>query len=581
MIKSFWNLFESRSDVEGLDFKKAPAWRPLGRLPNWSSSLDCPGVHNRQKKVNRYLRYQESRLKKLHVTKNFHSIVILWFILLKTSKSYQVTLFNRTYPEWYWKVSTGDSFRILKTFMNQIRKWDLTLELKRFYILKKSGKFRPIGSPTLASRMISKSLNDLLYFTHEDKLATYQHAYRLERGTHTALLEIWLRITNLNQTCVYEFDFQTYFNSVKTDWVIAYLKRRSTILSLVINRVLHGIRYTFDRDIRLLPEEAEMRLLATKHWGPKPKLVRKGLPQGLSISPLLATMVLDSLPAVEGLVMYADDGVILSETEDDTKINKWFESLEIFGIKLEPTKSGRTKGSFKFCGVTFDIGEETVSWEGHNFSWKGRDVNATGTLFDVWGWFRTVSQYYGKKSVGWTWEIDKLAAINEFKGTEGNWWHWLKIVWAGVWSAESYKGERYFIGKGIYNISSSSTRCCDRILGRLKDFRLVKIKEFNWVGDSYARYLYSNRGKYWERSNYVTDLMDLMVGVNLGAGVKFPMIKKPLPKIVGEKSTKMQKQEPKIIRVETNRYKYKGKKLPWLQTKVGPRKVMAITKKGR
>jgi len=32
-------------------------------------------------------------------------------------------------------------------------------------------------------------------------------------------------------------------------------------------------------------------------------------------------MVLDSLPAVDGLVMYADDGVILSENENDTKIN--------------------------------------------------------------------------------------------------------------------------------------------------------------------------------------------------------------------------------------------------------------------
>jgi len=74
--------------------------------------------------------------------------------------------------------------------MNKIRKWDLVLELKRFYILKKNGKFRPIGSPTLASRMISKAFNDLIYFTFEDKLATYQHAYRKERGTHTALLEI-------------------------------------------------------------------------------------------------------------------------------------------------------------------------------------------------------------------------------------------------------------------------------------------------------------------------------------------------------------------------------------------------------
>jgi hypothetical protein len=33
-------------------------------------------------------------------------------------------------------------------------------------------------------------------------------------------------------------------------------------------------------------------------------------------------MVLDSLPAIEGLVMYADDGVILSKEENDPKINE-------------------------------------------------------------------------------------------------------------------------------------------------------------------------------------------------------------------------------------------------------------------
>jgi retron-type reverse transcriptase len=100
----------------------------------------------------------------------------------------------------------------------------------------------------------------------------------------------------------------------------------------------------------------------------KPKLVRKGLPQGLSISPILATMVLDSLPSVEGLVMYADDGVILSEKKEDTKIFKWFEDLKIFGLTLEPTKSGYSDGKFKFVGVEFDLTEETVRYKESTYS---------------------------------------------------------------------------------------------------------------------------------------------------------------------------------------------------------------------
>lgn len=79
----------------------------------------------------------------------------------------------------------------------------MTIILERFYLSKPEGeripknhvfkegeRFRPIGSPTYTSRMISKSLNDLIYFVFEDKLSTFQHAYRQERGVHTALIEV-------------------------------------------------------------------------------------------------------------------------------------------------------------------------------------------------------------------------------------------------------------------------------------------------------------------------------------------------------------------------------------------------------
>jgi len=79
----------------------------------------------------------------------------------------------------------------------------MKLTLERFYltkpdqlripsdhIFKEDEKFRPIGSPTFESRMISKGLNDLIYFVLENRLTTFQHAYRMERGVHTALIEV-------------------------------------------------------------------------------------------------------------------------------------------------------------------------------------------------------------------------------------------------------------------------------------------------------------------------------------------------------------------------------------------------------
>lgn len=40
------------------------------------------------------------------------------------------------------------------------------------------------------------------------------------------------------------------------------------------------------------------------------------MPQGLSISPVLATLVLEWLNPPQGLVMYADDGLIIRKDED-------------------------------------------------------------------------------------------------------------------------------------------------------------------------------------------------------------------------------------------------------------------------
>jgi len=86
---------------------------------------------------------------------------------------------------------------LLKSCMNQCRKWDFKLTLKRFYLDKgmekegiPNGKLRPIGAPTYESRVISKSLNNLIYLLFADKMLSFQHGYRKGKGTHTALMKV-------------------------------------------------------------------------------------------------------------------------------------------------------------------------------------------------------------------------------------------------------------------------------------------------------------------------------------------------------------------------------------------------------
>lgn len=64
---------------------------PLGRVPN-------VGLESRRKgnkRINRYLQYQEKRLVKHLLECNYRAIVIITLILLKNSLSYQIVLFHR------------------------------------------------------------------------------------------------------------------------------------------------------------------------------------------------------------------------------------------------------------------------------------------------------------------------------------------------------------------------------------------------------------------------------------------------------------------------------------------------------
>jgi len=53
-----------------------------------------------------------------------------------------------------------------------------------------------------------------------------------------------------------------------------------------------------------------------------PHIIRRGLPQGLSLSPLLSTMVLELFKPPKGLFLYADDGLFIGTLEAMRKFKK-------------------------------------------------------------------------------------------------------------------------------------------------------------------------------------------------------------------------------------------------------------------
>lgn len=129
--------------------------------------------------------------------------------------------------------------------------------------------------------------------------------------------------------------------------------------------LIYNVSYNFEE----LKQEAELKMVGrVNRFGRiKPLIRREGLPQGLSISPLLATLVLEMIKPPKGLVMYADDGLHITDTSHKD-FEAWIKKVEYFGVQLEESKSGEVGKVFKFLGVEFDLGRNTMNYNGNKIT---------------------------------------------------------------------------------------------------------------------------------------------------------------------------------------------------------------------
>lgn len=74
-------------------------------------------------------------------------------------------------------------------------------------------------------------------------------------------------------------------------------------------KAITNVGYKFEE----LQKEAE--LTCTEIKGVK-HIIRRGLPQGLSLSPLLCTLAVEQFSPPKGTFMYADDGVFIGNEEE-------------------------------------------------------------------------------------------------------------------------------------------------------------------------------------------------------------------------------------------------------------------------
>jgi len=206
--------------------------------------------------------------------------------------------------------------------------------VRRAYIPKPDGRQRPLGVMALEDKIVQRSTVQVLNAVYESDFLGFSYGFRPGRSQHMALdaLAVGLQTQKINW--VLDADIRGFFDAIDHEWLMKFVEHR-----IADKRVLRHIRKWLNAGV-----------LEDGKWRP----VEGGVPQGASVSPLLANVYLHYVfdlwvqrwreTQARGdmiVVRWADDFIVGFQHREEAErfLSELRERFAMFKLELHPDKT--------------------------------------------------------------------------------------------------------------------------------------------------------------------------------------------------------------------------------------------------